>query len=252
MLIAEELLLLIHDDEKGNVNVWVDSLEFRLAEMLLLELEHLQMVWLTKSHVSPTGQVVKKGCVVGKKSEPLTHQELDLALDTTLAQALKPVQLVPALSIGLYSRLLLGLVEQGIVRREDKRLSTCWPIIDRGSKAATRARLQAVLLNGAAPTFADTALLAIAQDSGLVRSLVQKNQRKQAKARAKEVALKNWITEATKKALKAERDRNDDGGGDGLLDILSAIRKHAEPHQGRYKELSRAANKENLKRTRQQ
>lgn len=206
MIIAEDLLLLAYDDASGTAGtVW--NLEYRLAGALLVELALEHRIDLTgPTELGPDGRPTTEGRVAVRDGAPTGHRELDAALATVAEKARKPSELVEPLSRGLKERLLEGLAERGVLRREQGRIlgifpTTRWPADDSAHEAALRERLAAVLLEGAAPDARTTALLAVLQGSGLVGGLVPRDRRRQAEARAKELAESGWATEGMARAI---------------------------------------------------
>ena len=207
MLIAEELVLLAYHDEKGTADAWIDNIDYRLAGAILIELAQMGRIEPAKeAQVTLEGTSVKQGRVVATGFGSAGHPELDKALATIAQKQRRPTQLVPVLAKGLRQRLLEGLAQSGVLRREESKALgvisvTRWPTQQGSHEAALRARLRAVLLEGALPGPAEAALLALSEGSGLVKRLVPKENRKQATARAKEVATSDWASGATKKAI---------------------------------------------------
>ncbi|MCL2787976.1 MAG: GPP34 family phosphoprotein [Micrococcales bacterium] len=207
MRIAEELLLLYYDDAKGTVDPLVDSIDYRLAGAVLVELALLDRVEVTESEERlPDGTRVKRGRVVVRGEGSCGDLEFDNALAEVAAKPRTPSALVPILAKGLRKRLLADLAEHGVLRRDKRKAAglfphTRWPAEDGAHEASLRARLQAVLLDGATPSPSEAALLALGDGAGLVKRLVPKPHRKEAKARAKEVASSTWASDATKKAI---------------------------------------------------
>ena len=207
MIIAEDLLLLTYDDESGAPDAWVTHLDLRLAGALLIELAMLGRVEPSGDRaVTSDGRTVQPGRIVVTDGSPTGHPELDAALAVIATTPRKPAELVEPLSRGLQTRLLSGLADRGLLRRQDGRIlgifpTTRWPAVDSAHETEVRARLAAVLLDGAAPAPREAALLALAQGTLLVRGLVPKDRRAEAEARAKQLAESDWASDAAKKAI---------------------------------------------------
>ncbi|WP_425953397.1 GOLPH3/VPS74 family protein [Xylanimonas sp. McL0601] len=208
MIIAEDLLLLTYDDESGSADPWIDNLAYRLAGALLVELALTGRVEPTDERtVDPDGKTVRRGRIVVRDGSPTGHAELDTALASIAGRPRRPGDLIEPLSRGLQKRLLAGLADRGVLRREQGRIlgifpMTRWPAVDSAHETALRGRLGSVLLDGATPAPHDAALLALAKGTRLVRRLVPKDRRTEAEARAKQVAESGWVTDATTKAIE--------------------------------------------------
>jgi hypothetical protein len=209
VIIAEDLLLLAYDDESGAPDAWVTHLDLRLAGALLVELALLGRIEPSEIRtVTLDGKPVKPGRIVVTDGSPTGHRELDAALAAIAGTPRKPVELVAPLSRGLQRRLLEGLADRGLLRRQDGRIlgifpMTRWPAADCAHETEVRARLQSVLLDGVRPAPREAALLALAQGTLLVRRLVPKDRRAEAEARAKQLAESGWASDATRKAVDA-------------------------------------------------
>ncbi len=207
MIIAEDLLLLTYDDESGAADPWIDQLDLRLAGALLVELAILGRVEITAAaETLPDGTTVKRGRVVVRDASPAGHPELDSALALIGTRPRKPESLIEPLSKGLRDRLLAGLAERGILRRETKKVLrlfpiTRWPAADLAHEAALIERLRSVLVEGVSPTPSEAAIVALAKGTNLIKTLVGKEHRKIAAARAKELRSGAWAADAAQSAI---------------------------------------------------
>lgn len=199
MLIAEDLLLLAVDDETGKT-VNVDNLGARLAGAILADLADADRI-LTRGapQAGATEEERKKASeanILITNNEPTGHVALDAALEILKEerQASKVVELVAKTA---EDNLLAGLVERGILEKQETKLfallpQTRWPAADSEHEDALRANLKKVLLEGAEPDTRTGTLISLLHGSGLVRNVVGKDDRKAAEDRAEEIAGSEW------------------------------------------------------------
>jgi hypothetical protein len=200
MLLAEELLLLVLDDEKGSTRGGV-GYETGLAGALLLDLVEAELVRESEGGLVATG--------TGAPSPPLladAYAEIersDRPRDARhwigrLPKALKPLR----------ARIAEGLVVRGVLGEERHKTlglfkSTRYPELDPGPERELRARLRAVLVEGAEPDAHTALLLGLLAPLDLVGRLVEREHRKAAKARAKAVAESGTVGTAVAQAQRA-------------------------------------------------
>ncbi|MGL4175509.1 MAG: GOLPH3/VPS74 family protein, partial [Dermatophilaceae bacterium] len=103
------------------------------------------------------------------------------------------------------------LAAKGLVRREDGRVlglfpTTRWPAADARAEAEVRAELRAALVDGAEPTTRAVALASLLLALDQLNLVVDKPDRKAAKARAKQLADGHPAGDAVAAAVKAARD----------------------------------------------
>ncbi|MEU2199190.1 GPP34 family phosphoprotein [Isoptericola sp. NPDC019482] len=207
MIIAEDLLLLAYDDASGRPRLERTQLDYRLAGALLVELALSGRVDVTSSAGTDLdGRPVGAGRVVVRDASPTGHPALDHALALVRTRARAPKGLVAPLAKGLRDNLLAGLAARGILRREDGTVlwifpTTSWPAADATHETQLRATCREVLLGVRAPDARTAALLATASGTPLVRGLVAPEHRRQAEARAKDLAAGSWASAAVKKAV---------------------------------------------------
>jgi hypothetical protein len=200
MLLAEELLLLLLDDEKGSVRGGFGD-ESGLTGALLLDLVEL-------GHVAEhEGALVAAG---GAPSSPQVLADAYSEIDRSdrprdanhwlnrLPKALKPLR----------RRIAEDLVARGVLGEERHKTlglfsSTRYPELDPGPERELRARLRAVLVDGAEPDPHTALLLGLLAPLELVGHLVEREHRKAAKARAQEVADRGAVGTAVADAQRA-------------------------------------------------
>lgn len=207
MLIAEDLLLLAYDDATGKPDGWLTELDSRLAAALLLELALAGRITVADDGTTtPTGAAATPGTVVVLDDSPTGVPALDRALAVVAERPRTPQRLLDPVAKGVRDALLAGLVDRRVLRREDGRIlglfpTTSWPSADSSHEIALRAECEDVLLGRRDPRPETAALLSLAAGTVLVRRLVPAQHRKQAEARAKELAEESWASEAVKKAV---------------------------------------------------
>jgi hypothetical protein len=135
MLIAEELLLLLTDEESGSTRTDSTKLTYSLAGALLLELSLMGRV-----DVAEPGEPTKKGRLVVRDGSPTGEALLDHALtEVERRRNLKPTDVIRRLAKGAREDVYARLADEGVVRREDSRVlgvfpRTRWPVIDRDAR----------------------------------------------------------------------------------------------------------------------
>ncbi|MDN5893146.1 MAG: GPP34 family phosphoprotein [Nocardioides sp.] len=202
-LIAEDVLLLLLDDETGRLeSTHYDPL---LGGAVLLELA-----------MSGNLEVRKAGAWSSAKVQVLTdgrRPESDVLRDGlhTVQEKERTAQdLVNRIGKGLKDRLLAGLVERGVVRLdEDKVLGLFprkrWPAVDSGHEDEGRREISAALINGVTPDEHTAALIALLHSVDRAHRTVdnQGTPGRQVKARAKEISEGEWAAKAVKEAVAA-------------------------------------------------
>ncbi|EHR60348.1 GOLPH3/VPS74 family protein [Saccharomonospora cyanea] len=204
MLIAEDLLLLAYDDEAGKPVGMVSHLEYALAGALLVELALLERV-----DVTTEADEGKPGRIVVRDSTPTGRGPLDDALERVFGLAgKKPKDALRPLAKGdLVTRLLDGLAERGILRREDGRVlglfpTTRWPAEDSRHEENLKAGLRRVLVDGEQPDERMAALIALLATTVEAKHVVGREDARVAQRRAKEIAEGNWAGDALRRAAE--------------------------------------------------
>jgi len=183
MLLAEALLLLLLDEEKGTP-LSVSAADHGLAGALLLEL----------------GPERPGEPALAAAWDAVHGEERDARYWVNkLPGRLKPIK-------GLVAA---GLVERGILNEErHKRLglfsSVRYPELEPGPEQELRTQLRAVLVDGAEPSPYIASLLGLLVPLDLVKRVVDRSERKPAMARAKEIAERGPVGDAVKRAVQAE------------------------------------------------
>lgn len=202
-LIAEDLLLLLLDDEKGTLAA-SDKVQPLLGGALLLELALDGRVEVSeKSSRWSTAKVAAIGTPPG---EPV----LDAAWARVAEKPRTAQDLVTRLGKGTKDALLDRLAARGLVERHDGRLlglfpHTTWPARDARHEESVRALLQGALVQGLTPDPRTSALIALLSAIDHAHKVVDLGDvpAREAKRRAKEVSEGAWAATAVKDAVVA-------------------------------------------------
>ncbi|WP_298179515.1 GPP34 family phosphoprotein [Saccharomonospora sp.] len=204
MLIAEDLLLLVYDDEVGKPVSMISHLEHSLAGALLVELAIRERVDITTD-----GDEGKSGRIVMRDDTPTGSAPLDDALaQLSTLEGKKPKDVLSPLASGqLIERLLQGLVERGILRRERGRVlglfpTTRWPAEDSRHEEQVKAQLRRVLVDGEEPDERTAALIALLANTTALKHVIGKEDGEVADRRAKKIAEGNWASDALRKTVE--------------------------------------------------
>jgi len=203
-LIAEDMLLLLLDDEKGTI-VGTSHLQIVLGGAMLIEL-------------ATTGTVIveeKKGMW---KSAKVRVQPGSLPDDVLLRRAADAVaekersgqDLVTRLGKGVQDELLGRLEQRGVLeRKEDKVLGLFprrrWPTVDSTHEDAVRRQLTAALVQGVQPDQHTACLIALLAAIDRAHKVVDRDglPAGQVRKRAKEIAQGEWAATAVRDAISA-------------------------------------------------
>jgi hypothetical protein len=220
MLIAEAVLLLALDDDKGTLDsgVWM-QIDSTLGGALLLDLALRGRVDITgedEPGLTTNGDPVKAGRVVIRDAAPTGDPDLDAALERLAkVDGKKPPAVVPVAAKGARAALTQRLVAAGVLSENKHKVlglfpRTSWPAALDGPEADLRGRITGVLDHGAEPdlfTGCVIALLKSAQILGVVLPTKDKKVRKSRDARADELisaqGAGQWAVGATGAAVQA-------------------------------------------------
>ncbi len=200
-MIAEDLLLLVHDDETGKPVGLISHLEYAMAGALLVDLVLRERVDVTTTEQGKTGRIV----VID--DTPTGVDLLDTALrrlDRLAGRKPKDV-LLPLTKGGLVKRVLGGLADRGILRRENDRVLgifplTRWPAEDSRHEEELKARLRRVLVDGEQPDERTAALIGLMANTVHAKHVVGRDDARVAQRRAREIAKGDWASDALRKA----------------------------------------------------
>jgi hypothetical protein len=205
MLLAEDLLLLLYDDETGKPITGSPGLDYALAGAVLIEL-----TLLGKVDIAGDGELTKKGRLKVLDATPTGDALLDERLAILSGKAgSKPQNLMGKLSKTLRDQVLARLAERGILQADKNRVLglfpvTRWPAQDARHEAELRLALDNVLKLGAQPDDRTGALVALLHALNVVPKVVTDAIDKAAlKRRAKEIAESEWAAQAVRQAVQA-------------------------------------------------
>ncbi|GAA5154529.1 hypothetical protein GCM10023340_38220 [Nocardioides marinquilinus] len=205
LLVAEDLLLLLLDDERGTPpsGVPVDTV---LGGAVLVELASGGHVAVAEQTSRWRAAKVRATGTTPPPSDPVLAE----ALTTVAAKEREASDLVDRLGKGLRSRLADRLVDRGVLEREDEKVlglfsRTRWPAADREHEAAVRERLQAVLVDGAEPDERTVAIAALLHAVSRAEKTVDRGDvpAREVRRRAKDLAEGTWGAEAVGDAIAA-------------------------------------------------
>jgi hypothetical protein len=201
-LIAEDLLLLLLDDDRGTLSMSYP--QPTLGGALLVELALVGVVRVEKTSAWRSAKVVAEPGV--EVDDPL----LRAALATVAEKERSAQDLVNRLGKHLKDTLAERLVERGILQRVDDRVLGLfprkrWPAVDSAHEEEVRRELAAVLVTGLTPTPRTGALIALLSAIDKAHKVVDRQGLpvREVRARAKEVAKGDWAAAAVKDAIAA-------------------------------------------------
>ncbi|HXH79874.1 GOLPH3/VPS74 family protein [Nocardioides sp.] len=203
-LIAEDVLLLLLDDEKGTL-AHADKIQPLLGGALLIELalaERIEVADRTSRWSTPKVAVV--GCP--RPDDPLLVDAIAIIEEKPRG----PQSLVTRLGKGTKEVLLHRLVERGLVHAARGKVlglfpRTTWPAADRGHEHALLGRLEGPLVRGLRADERTSALISLLAAIDHAHHVVERGDvpAKEVKRRAQEIADGDWAAAAVKDAVVA-------------------------------------------------
>jgi hypothetical protein len=203
-LIAEDLVLLLLDDESGKFAnaTWLDT---GIGGALLVDLALAGNVEVVKgSGVWARAKVLPTPAPA--PSDPVLHD----ALEVVAHKERTAQDLVARLGKRRRDQLLERLRERGILeRREDRVLGLVhrrrWPTLDATHEAGVRRELGDALVRGARPEQRTAALVALLSALDLAHKVIDREglPAREVKQRAREIAEGDWSAKAVKDAVAA-------------------------------------------------
>lgn len=183
LLLAEELFLLMHDDESGKASTATLSPDAALAGALLLDLAEAEAIEVDDKTVR----------VTGRSDDPLLAAALEALADTSKPKSVSHwVQRLPGKLKPLQTTVGESLVARGVLEQQRGKVlgvfpTTRWPERDPAPERELRAGLADVLVRGVTPTPHQAMLVPLLSSLDLVKHVVEKDDRKQARATAREI-----------------------------------------------------------------
>jgi hypothetical protein len=203
-LIAEDLLLLLLDDEAGTLS-HSDKIQPLLGGALLTELALAERI-----EVADRTSRWRQALVAVVDGPPVDEPLLVAAIGTIGEKPRSAQDLVNRLGKGARDVLLERLTERGLVRPVKGKVlglfpRTTWPATDRTHEAAVRERLQGALVHRLTPDARTAALVALLSAVGHAHKVVERGDVpvRDVKSRAKEIADGAWAAKAVKDAVAA-------------------------------------------------
>ena len=201
LTLAEELLLVALDDEKGaDTANWSSGVEAGLAGALLLELAAAGCIAYEDGKVVPVSSA--------PPADRLAAETLDaIRADDKRRDAKAWIGRIPKALKPLHTRVAERLVDRGILEeRRHRRLglfeSTRYPERDPEPERRLRDALTDVLVAGREPTPHEAMLIALLSAYDLVKRVVPRNDRRPAGKRAKQIADGDVIGDAVARTVR--------------------------------------------------
>jgi len=206
-LIAEDLLLLLLDDESGKIsNSTFASIETAVGGAILVELSLRGAIEVTEK------EFFRQPKVVAADEESSLPPMLADSLGDITEKERTAMALVTRLGKGRKQPLLDRLVDKGMLRCEQDKIlglfpRTRWPAEDSSHEAEIRRKITQALIAGNTVDERTAALISLLSALGLVSNVVKvdalsgREVRKQAKA----IADGNWASKAVRDAVIASQ-----------------------------------------------
>ncbi|MCD2110113.1 MULTISPECIES: GOLPH3/VPS74 family protein [Rhodococcus] len=200
--IAEDLLLLLLDDESGKPLVDGVKLPRVLAGAVLLELALDDVV-----AVDTEGKQVRKGRIAirtaARPADPILAEAVERLGS---GRPLKPTSAIEKLQKGLREKFLARVVEQGWVSEERGRIlgvfpTKKWLAIDSTHEQRVRELIRAALIDGLTPEPRTAALIALLSAADAAPKVFPDADKRAVKKRAKEIAQGEWAAKAVRDAV---------------------------------------------------
>ena len=206
MLIAEDLLLLLTDDETGKLAASPGEADVALGGALLVELVLMQRVDLAGS-----SEQVQKGHLIVRDATATADPLLDEALATVRQnQGRKPQNVVTALGKRVRVRLYDRLASRGLLRAQGGKIlgvfpRHSWPALDSSHEDSVRADLLAAVRNTMATDPRTGALISLLLALNAFHKAVDPAaaglSQREMNARAKRIAEGDWASGAVRHAI---------------------------------------------------
>lgn len=203
-LLAEDLLLLLLDDETGKPLIDSTALPRALAGAVLLELALDGVV-----RPAAEGEEVRKGRLVLSDGTPPEDPILAHAVAQIRdSKPLKPERAIEKIDRRLREAVLQRIVDRGWVHEAKGRLlgifpTKVWPAVDESHERAIREELRAALVDGAAPSARVAALVSLLSAVDAAPKVIADGDRRAIKKRAKEIADGEWAGAAVRRTVEA-------------------------------------------------
>jgi hypothetical protein len=198
-LIAEDLLLLLLDDEKGTVSTWGKT-EAVLGGAVLAELAVAGLVTLDEQTSFWRANKVRATDAAQADLDPVLAE----ALAKIAEKDRRASSLVGPIGKGLEQRLAARLADRGILERHDSKVlglfrRTTWPATDTTHEAELRRTVTACLVDGIQPDERTGALIALLAAIDQAHSAVTPGtttKKRELEKRAKQISEGQWAAKA--------------------------------------------------------
>lgn len=204
-MLAEDLLLLLTDDETGRHLVDGSSLEYALSGALLVDLATAE-----KIQVSEPSGVFKRATVTATDTSPVGDPVLDDALNIVAERPRAAQDLIPRLAKDIRPLLLQRLADRGVLRLEEGRIlgmfpTTRWPAEDSAHESEVRHGLHQVLVLERPPTPEQASLISLLHAVDRVPQVMTESgiDKRELKRRAKAIADGEFAGAAVSEAIQA-------------------------------------------------
>ena len=209
MLIAEDLILLLTDDESGSRTVGSTEFSYALAGAILLDLSLMGRV-----DVAERGESVKSGRLVVRDAAPTDDPILDLALERLASrEGRKPRDVISVLSKRLSDDLYERLTRRGVLRLQPSKVMGLfprrrWPSQDVAHEDEVRRQIvQTVISPGVVIEPRIGALTSLLSAIDKLPLVVRPDQvglsKREIRKRGKDIAAQGWAPKAVRQAVEA-------------------------------------------------
>jgi hypothetical protein len=206
MLLAEDLLLLLTDDDSGTPAVTGEPLVIALGGAHLLELALLGRV-----DVAAPDEPVREGRLVVRDHTSTSDPLLDHALAVVAERSgKKPVSTVAALGKGQRDALYEGLVARGVLRSERTKIlgifpRDTWPADDATHENEVRERIVSALRAGSTDDPRTGALISLLHSLRAVHKVFEPDAigmpKKAMTKAAEQISAGDWASKAVRQAI---------------------------------------------------
>jgi Golgi phosphoprotein 3 len=201
LTLAEEVLLLLHDEQRGRFFDVPDMLlHTALAGSALMELALLgridtDLAELTLIDATPTGEPVLDGPLARIAAVPGGHSTADW-LDQLRAQGQE-----------IRTAAIARLIERGILRQQDGRVlwvfeSRRYPLVDGRQQQEVKLRIAQLLLSDDIPDPRDTMIVALAEACGLLRRVFSDEELRRSRNRIRQIVRLDLIGRTVSTAVE--------------------------------------------------
>lgn len=201
-LIAEDLLLLLLDDDSGKPLADSTKLPRVLAGALVVELAMIGSLRIT----GLDEQITKDHVVVAgsRPEDEFLRRVFDLV--ASASRPMKPQKVIEKSQKNLAKELAARLVAQGCVTEKKDKVwglfpTTTWPAQDTSREKVLRDALRSALVDGTTPSPHTAALISLISAVDLTHKVIEDADKKLLKRRAKEIAEGEWAGAAVRKAV---------------------------------------------------